>query len=107
MSGEQMRVIRNGDVVTYVAPGVALPRERNAGPAAVEARRRWATALAAAERTMEKAEALRRRRAVFQRIADAGWLLGEQAFARRLEERAEEMYAAAEWGDVEFFRRLD
>ena len=100
-----MRVIRDGERVTYVAPGVALPSERAAAPSE-EVRRRWASALAASEQTMKDLEALRRRQAAFRQVVDAGWLLDDDAFGRRLAERSEAMYAAAE-RVVEFFRRLD
>lgn len=96
-----MRVIRRGDAVIYVAPGVLLPEERAAAGASSEAvRRRWKSAMAAADRTMKDWEAVQQRREVFRWLVDAGWLLDDQAFARHQAERTRAMLAAADRGDA-------
>lgn len=103
-----MRVIRRGETVTYVAPGVLLPEERAAAGASSDpVRRRWKRAVEAAGQALKELEAVRARQAAFRQIVDAGWLLDDQAFARHQAERRRVMRAAADRGDVEFFRRLD
>lgn len=108
---EEMRVIRHANGITYVAPGVLLPHERaqfgRSRPGEDAARR---TARAALESALKDAdESVRRwqaRQAGWRAAHDAGYLLDDKSFAARLAQRGREMYAAAERGDAEYFRRL-
>lgn len=72
-----------------------------------ELRAKWTQALEGSERAVREWEAVQQRVAVFRRIAADGWLLDDRAFALHRAERRREMRAAADRGDVEFFRSLD
>ncbi|MFC8274921.1 hypothetical protein ACFUJR_20760 [Streptomyces sp. NPDC057271] len=70
-------------------------------------RRRLVDALAAMDGVVRAWEAVQAREAAWRAVHEAGWLDDDQAFAARLAQRRDEMYAAAERGDTAYFRRLD
>ncbi|MFE7803323.1 hypothetical protein ACFU51_01350 [Streptomyces sp. NPDC057430] len=70
-------------------------------------RRRLAGALAALDGAVRAWEAVQAREAGWKAAYEAGWLMGDQAFAARQEQRRDDMHAAAERGDTAYFRRLD